>query len=211
MSERLRAAMSLSLPLLVALLAADIALLAQTSRGTVTGAVTDPQGAVIAGVTVELHNRETNQTRSTVTNEAGLYRFEAVDLGTHDVTVRASGFKAYIKRELPIIANRITSVDAALELGEQQSVVEVSANVGEILQKTDPVRGGNFARREIVMLPLTNSDPWSLARTLPGVTVPTGITNNGAACNLTNGGAGAQFCDQRSAHTGKQFSSGWNG
>ncbi len=37
MSERLRAALSLSLPLLVALLAADIALLAQTSRGTVTG------------------------------------------------------------------------------------------------------------------------------------------------------------------------------
>ena len=193
MSERLRAALSLSLPLLVALLAADIALLAQTSRGTVTGTTLDPQGASIAGATVELHHRETNQTRSTVTNEAGLYRFDAVDLGTYDVTIRASGFKAFIKRELPIIANRTTNVDATLELGEQQSVIEVSANVGEILQKSDPVRGGNFSRREIAMLPLTNSDPWSLARTLPGVTVPTGITNNGAASNLTNGGAGAQF------------------
>src|SRR5687767_9147996 len=106
MSERLRAALSLSLPLLVALLTADIALLAQTSRGTVTGTTLDPQGASIAGATVELHHRETNQTRSTVTNEAGLYRFDAVDLGTYDVTIRASGFKAFIKRELPIIANR---------------------------------------------------------------------------------------------------------
>ena len=120
------------------------------------------------GAAVELHHRETNQTRATVTNEAGLYRFEAVDLGIYDVTVRAGGFKAYIKREIPIVANRITNVDAALELGEQQSVIEVSASVGEILQKSDPVRGGNFGQREIVMLPLTNSDPWSLARTLAG-------------------------------------------
>ena len=193
MSKRLRAALSLSLSLLLALLMAEAPLLAQTSRGTVTGTVADPQGASISGAAVELHHRETNQTRSTVTNEAGLYRFDAVDLGTYDVTVRAGGFKAYIKRAIPIVANRITSMDAPLELGEQQSVIEVSASVGEILQKSDPVRGGNFARREIVMLPLAGNDPWSLAKTLPGVTFASGITTNGSPSNLTNAGPAAQF------------------
>ena len=158
-----------------------------------TGTVTDPQGASIAGATTELHHRETNQTRSTVTNEAGLYRFDAVDLGTYDVTVRASDFKAYIKRAIPIIANRITNVDAVLELGEQQSIVEVNASVGEILQKSDPVRGGNFGQREIVTLPLASNDPWSLAKTLPGVTFASGVTTNGSPSNLTNAGPAAQF------------------
>ena len=193
MSKRLCTALSLFVPLLIALLAADAPVLAQTSRGTVTGAVIDPQGVSISGATAELHHRETNQTRSTITNEAGLYRFDAVDLGTYDVTVRADGFKAYIKREIPIVANRTTNVDAALELGEQQSVIEVSASVGEILQKSDPVRGGSFTSRDIVMLPLAGNDPWSLAKTLPGVTFASGVTTSGSPSNFTNAGPAAQF------------------
>ncbi|MCI0626640.1 MAG: carboxypeptidase regulatory-like domain-containing protein [Acidobacteria bacterium] len=192
MSTRLRVFLSLSLFLLLALIVATPSF-AQTSRGTVSGTVSDPQGAAIVGAAVELHHKDKNQTRAVTTNDAGLYRFDAVDLGIYDLTVKASGFKAYVKREFQVVANRITSLDAPLELGEQQSVIEVSASVGEILQKSDPVRGGNFDRKEIVYLPLTNADPWSLARTLPGVTVPSGITNNGAPSNLTNGGAAAQF------------------
>lgn len=167
--------------------------LAQTSRGTVTGTVMDPQGASISGAAVELYRKETNQSRATVTNEAGIYRFDAVDLGIYDLTARATGFKAFVKREIPIVANRITTVDPTLELGEQQAVIEVSASAGEILQKSDPVRGGNFERREIVYLPLVNQNPVSLARTLPGVTIPSGITNNGTVSNFTNGGSSSQF------------------
>lgn len=178
---------------LFALFCCVLPLLAQTSRGTVSGTVTDPQGALIARATVELRNRETNQLRATVSNEAGLYRLEAVDLGIYDLTIRADGFKAYAKREIPIVANRITSVDATLELGEQRSVIEVTAGAGEILQKSDPIRGGNFARREIVLLPLPNNDPWSLAKTLPGVTFASGITSNGSPSNLTNAGPASQF------------------
>src|SRR6185503_18928655 len=104
MSKRLCTALSLSVLLLIGL-AGDVFVLAQTSRGTVTGTVIDPQGASISGANAELHHRETNQTRSTVTNEAGLYRFDAVDLGTYDMTVRAGGFKAYTKRAIPVVAN----------------------------------------------------------------------------------------------------------
>ena len=210
MSQRLRAARSLSLPLLLALLLAAAPFLAQTSRGTVSGTVTDPQGAVIAGATAELHHRETNQTRSTVTNEEGLYRFEAVDLGTYDLTVKAGGFKAYIKRELPIIANRITNVDAALELGEQQSVIEVSASVGEILQKSDPVRGGNFAQREIVMLPLTNLDPVVAGSDPSGCNSAQRHYQQWGHQQLDQWRGRRAVRDQRTANPRQQFSSGWN-
>src|SRR5689334_2535479 len=66
---------------------------AQTSRGTVSGTVDDPSGAVISGADVELKKIATNEVRVTRTNDSGIYRFDAVDLGTYEVTVKATGFK----------------------------------------------------------------------------------------------------------------------
>ena len=55
------------------------AALAQTSRGTVSGLVLDPQQLAVPGSAVELTNNSTNIVRATTTNEAGLYRFDAMD------------------------------------------------------------------------------------------------------------------------------------
>ncbi len=59
-----------------------LAPLAQTSRGAVSGTVADQNGASIAGANVTLTNVQTNLARTTVTNDEGFYRFDAVDLGT---------------------------------------------------------------------------------------------------------------------------------
>src|SRR5713101_8414213 len=85
---------------------------AQTSRGTVTGTVTDPQGAVIQGATAELKNTLTNQTRTAPTNDAGLYRCDAVDLGIYDLKISAQGFKTHTSRGIEIQANRVATFDA---------------------------------------------------------------------------------------------------
>jgi hypothetical protein len=84
----------------IALFATSVAL-AQTSRGTVTGIVTDASKASIPGAAVEIVHNETNVTRSTTTNEQGVYRFDAVDLGTYDVIVKAGGFKTRTSRAIP--------------------------------------------------------------------------------------------------------------
>jgi hypothetical protein len=152
---------------------------AQTSRGTVTGLVSDPRGAVIQGATVELRNIETNQTRSTTTNDEGIYRFDAVDLGTYDLKIMAQGFRAYTARGIVIQANRIATFDAQMETGGTEVVVEVNAGSEEILQKSDAVRGGNFDRREITKLPLGALNPYEIGRLLPGVILPSGTTNFG--------------------------------
>src|SRR5437588_252528 len=54
---------------------------AQTSRGTISGIVMDAQRAAIPNTTVELRALSTNVTRSTLSNDSGLYRFDAVDPG----------------------------------------------------------------------------------------------------------------------------------
>jgi len=65
---------------------------AQTSRGSLTGTVTDNSNAVVVAATVKLTETATGVTRQTTTNAAGIYRFDAVDLGTYSLSIQAKGF-----------------------------------------------------------------------------------------------------------------------
>jgi hypothetical protein len=141
----------------------------QTSRGTVTGLVTDSQKAAIASASVELTSASTNVTRSTQTNESGLYRFDAVDPGKYTLQVKTTGFRTYIAKQFDVGAAQVISVDAGLELGEVQQVVEVSADAVQI-QTEAPVRASNITTKQIDELPLASRNPAMLALTAPGVT-----------------------------------------
>ena len=147
---------------------------AQTSRGTVTGIVTDPNDQVVAGAEVQLRNPATNVSRTTTTNDAGLYRFDAVDLGVYEVIIKAKGFKTANSANVTAQANRITTVDVKMEVGTQEETVNVNAGVGELLQTSEPVRGGNFSPVQVTSLPSNGLNPYDLGRLLPGVTTATG-------------------------------------
>src|SRR5262245_58252414 len=68
----------------------------QTSRGTVSGTVTDPSGAVVTDASVALTHTETGVRRTTATNEAGIYRVDAVDLGRYELKVTHPGFNVFV-------------------------------------------------------------------------------------------------------------------
>src|SRR5687768_1081676 len=87
----------------------SIATFAQTSRGTVSGTVTDPTGAVISGANVTLTNTATTVSRSTVTNSEGIYRFDAVDLGDYTIKFTATGFGEVLKSNVVVSANQIAA------------------------------------------------------------------------------------------------------
>lgn len=141
----------------------------QTSRGTVGGIVTDPAGAVIAGASVTLTNAQTNVARAATTNDEGVYRFDAVELGTYTVQVTAAGFGELSKTNIEVRANQISTIDAQLQPGGQNIVVDVTAEAAAILQTEAPVRGGNIEAVRITELPFAGRNPVSLALTLPGV------------------------------------------
>src|SRR5215467_13058955 len=79
---------------------------AQTSRGTVSGAVIDPSGSSVAGASVELLQVATGSRRMAATNEVGIYRFEAVDLGAYEMKIAHAGFKSFEATGLNVEANR---------------------------------------------------------------------------------------------------------
>lgn len=146
---------------------------AQTSRGVVSGIVADTSAAVISGATITLTNTETTLSRTAVTNDAGFYRFDAVDLGNYSVNISASGFGALTKTNIIVNANQTSGVDAQLEPGTQQVTVDVVSEAGAALQTEAPVRGGNISATQITQLPIVTRNPVGFALTLPGVSTNT--------------------------------------
>src|SRR4029079_14710903 len=65
---------------------------AQVSGATLSGTVSDPSGAVIAGAQVSIVNRQTGDARAVTTDTSGLYSAPNLLPGTYDVTVGATGF-----------------------------------------------------------------------------------------------------------------------
>src|SRR5262245_13327969 len=64
------------------------------NAGTVSGVVSDPNGAVIAGATVVIQSRVTGYRRSTTTDAAGSFRFSGVPQNNYHLTISANGFSS---------------------------------------------------------------------------------------------------------------------
>jgi outer membrane receptor protein involved in Fe transport len=177
-----------ALMLMVAMLGLSLAVSAQSSRGTVSGTVTDPTGAVISGATVTLTNIATTVERTTVTNDEGFYRFDAIDPGNYSIKFTASGFGEVVKTNVPVQGGQTQEVNAPLAPGGQQITVDVTAEGTALLQTEAPVRGGNIETRRITELPYVGRNPVALALTLPGVSTNRG--SQGVGTFSVNGARG---------------------
>ncbi len=155
--------------LLVALFSFSLTVAAQTSRGTVSGVVTDPSGAVVSGASITLTSAATGLSRTSTSNDEGFYRFDAVDLGTYSVNITASGFGALTKTNITVNANQTSAIDAEVTPGNVEATVDVVGDAGAALQTETPVRGGNISPVQITELPIAGRNPVALALTLPGV------------------------------------------
>src|SRR5579859_1257049 len=185
MSLHLR--LSAGLLLFIALLSTAFA---QTSRGSLSGTVTDSQGALVANASVTITQHGTNVTRQTTTNSAGIYRLDAVDLGIYDVSVKAAGFATENKTGIEVQSARNASIDFALKVGTASEVVNVEASGLEVqLDTTDQARGQRFETQSINNLPLTGADSLTLAQLAPGVALAAGgsINQNGTLNYSVNG------------------------
>ena len=87
---------------LVCLLALCAASAFSQTFGEITGEVRDSSGAVIGGANVTITNAGTNAARTTVTNEAGVYSFPALNPGTYNLKVDKAGFKTVTQTSIEL-------------------------------------------------------------------------------------------------------------
>ena len=112
------------------LLAACLPALAQAQQqgATLSGRVTDPQGAGLPGASVTLHERARTQVRlSTETDSAGAYRFERLAPGEYILEVEARGFAPAAAQAVRIARDASATLDVRLELAGVSAEVVVTA------------------------------------------------------------------------------------
>src|SRR6266567_8092049 len=90
---------------------------AQSDRGTITGTVSDPAGAVVATASVEARNTDMGATYPVATSATGNYTIAELPAGTYELSVMSAGFKKFIRTGLIVQAAQTIRVDATLEVG----------------------------------------------------------------------------------------------
>ena len=144
-------------------------LLAQRDLGTITGTITDPQGAAVPNATVTITEDSTGLTTSLQSNESGLFTRPAMKAGTYTVTVEAAGFQKAQQKNVLINPGAPTLVNATLQVGNATQTVEVTA-AAPLLQTETPTIGATLNAGQMSQLPLGGQRTFSfLARLSPGV------------------------------------------
>ena len=166
------------------LCAIAVALWAQSDRGTITGTVVDPAGAVVASAVVEATNTATDVAYSGASSATGNYTLAQLPAGTYNLSVVVPGFKKYLRPGIIVEVASIVRVDTTLEVGAATESVTVQAEAPLLKTESGEV-SYNVATKTLDDLPIltlsgsanTQSNPSGLGN----------IRNPLAAVNLLPG------------------------
>ena len=143
--------------------------------GTISGRVTDPQGAVVPGATVTARQTETNLTRDALTDEEGRFRFPYLRVGRYEVVVRLSGF-ADVSHAVTVNVGSAFELPVQLSVAGLDTAVTVTAEA-PVLEAARSQIAGTVSQTEVQSLPLNGRNFVDLALLVPGVSpVNTGST-----------------------------------
>ena len=98
----------------------------QVLKGSISGTVTDPQGAVVSGAQVKATNIETGAVYTTTSDSSGLFRFNLIPTGTYNVSLAAQGFKtAEVKGKVVGAGEDVGIGSIRMSVGEASTTLEV--------------------------------------------------------------------------------------
>jgi len=104
---------------------------AQYTSG-VEGTVTDQSGAAVPAAQVRVTNEATQVRREATTNERGFFRISDLLAGNYRVEISHSGFQPWVQSNVLLEGNQLRTVYPQLSVGEQKSIVEVTADIGAV-------------------------------------------------------------------------------
>jgi hypothetical protein len=168
---------------------------AQGTGGRILGRVTDPSGAVLAGVNVTLTNEATGVSNVATTNTNGDYGFPQVPVGTYRMDFDLTGFKKNLQRGINVDLNQVVTVNSVLQVGATKETVEVTSEA-PLVDTTSTQLGAVMNSQQVSNLPLNTRDTYQLLQLQPGVMSTVGSSNtliygsDNAGAVSVNGGRG---------------------
>ena len=128
--------------------------LAQTNLGSITGIITDPQGAIVPEAPVTATNVATGLRTSTKSNSTGIYLLTSLSLGTYTVTVEHPGFSKYVREGITVDAGQRLGLDIELKIGAMQEALTVTGEAPLIEDRTSTI-ATTIEPKSIEALPLS--------------------------------------------------------
>ncbi len=145
-------------------------LYAQAYVASLSGTVSDPQGAAIPGATLTLTNTATGQVRRTSSSSDGRYIFAQLLPGTYELTVKAQGFKTVVHRGVTLLPSHAATLDLQMQVGAVQQTVQVSSRA-PLLDTRSANESATINQRMIKALPTYIDNPMPLVLTQAGATL----------------------------------------
>src|ERR1035437_7150988 len=109
---------------------------AQVSRGTITGIVTDPTGAVVPGVAITVTNIETGVSNKVKTNESGMYTVPLLEGANYRLSAEKAGFKRYEQTGILVQSGGTARLDFSLSIGQPTQSVLVNGRTSLLERET---------------------------------------------------------------------------
>jgi Carboxypeptidase regulatory-like domain/TonB dependent receptor len=159
------------LALCLGLIAAAAPARAQEMTAGITGTVTDPSGAPIAGATVTAKDTQRGVVTANQTNSAGVYNFSALTVGHYEVSAEAKGFARVVYPAFTLVLNQVARIDLQLKVGTISQSVEVTG-LAPLLQTDTTQLSTLIDATTNTTLPLATRNYLQLTLLAPGATTP---------------------------------------
>jgi Carboxypeptidase regulatory-like domain len=149
-------------------LAGATQMLAQFSRASVIGQVTDSTNAAIPNATVTIIRLDTNERQETSSDASGGFSFAFLNPGVYRVVAAAPGFKSLERNHLQLASDDTVALPLSLAVGDVHEQVSVEAHSDPL----DTSNASHFTRlnpQKLVELPIMGRQAYSLVALTPGV------------------------------------------
>ena len=140
---------------------------AQTT-GSLLGMVSDQNGAVVTSAKVRATNTDTGFTANATVTAEGSYSIPLLPIGHYTISVEASGFKTFVRKDVLVPVAQDIRADVKLEIGQVGQTVTVSGSDINI-DTTTATLGETIDNARLEDLPLNGRNAASLLGLLPGV------------------------------------------
>jgi len=155
-------------PFVVYFLVFSTLIFAQTATTSLRGTVYDPGGAVVSGSSVVLTNPATGFTRSTKTDNQGVYQFLDLPPATYEISATSSGFATTKETGIQLLVNSPGTLNIHLQVAGGTVTVEVGGTA-PMVNTVNATLGHAFDTVQIADLPFEGRDPTGILSLQPGV------------------------------------------
>ena len=124
-----------------------------SQKGAIRIAISDPQGASIAGAKVSITSK-TGTAQTKESNPDGSVVFPLLEPGVYDVTVESPNFRRSILNGVAVHVTEVTNLSVVMELGEVSAEVTVSGDAIQTVNTSNATLGNVLTEKVLQDLPL---------------------------------------------------------